>query len=378
MLDRSNALQAAVQRFENVLRADPQRQERLAQEAQQKKRSRQEDPRQVKQRQAFVNGSAFLAKELDALALQVSAFTRDSQRRSLYEDSGVTLAQSSDAIKRKMDGILKGIHGLKSIVEDSATRQLKQHYAIILDTLQKRFRTVGKTFQDCLEARTKALSTRQAEQTRQFGAARVQLSTPQPSVYNPAQARVPQQRDYNGPGSPGLGSPGQAPGPSAGMSSPMNSSPLTSAGIRRRGAPPPPAPSSYMQQEATNPYAPHMMSPSGQDEPLQPGSHFGQRQVAQYDRTAIMQRQRAMEMRNVEAMLTEASQVFGRMATLVAEQGEVVDRIDEQIDMASVHVEAGQNELLKYYNNLSKERAFILKIFVTVILLASFFMYWWR
>jgi len=353
MLDRSYELAALAQQQQQ------QQQQHQLQGGNGVRRRRSEGEAERRQREAFVRGSEYLARELDTLSSLVSTFVGDSKRRGLHEGSGVSLARSSDEIKKKMDVVLKGMDGLKKIIEGSSSRQLSEHFRIILDTLQKRFKGLTKTFQHSLESRTKALSDKQAQQVKQFGAAKVQLSAP----------RIPRNRSFdNNRNSDGRGY--QA---------------TFSGGIRRRmGAetqqqqfnpklqtygPPPP---SVMRNSS---YQPHLDIQDGtQEQPQQ----FGMRQRMQYDRSAIRDERRAMEMQNIEAMVTEVSQMFGRMATLVAEQGEVVERIDENLDVAGVEISGGQSELLKYYNNLTQERAFILKIFAVVITLSSFFIWWWR
>jgi syntaxin 5 len=108
------------------------------------------------------------------------------------------------------------------------------------------------------------------------------------------------------------------------------------------------------------------------------GTADGERQAAQYARQTFAQRRRAVDMQNVESTISELSQMFGKVASLVAEQGEVVNRIDDDMDVAGLNVQAGQNELLKYYSNLSGERQLIIKLLLVTCCLGAFFIYWWR
>lgn len=87
------------------------------------------------------------------------------------------------------------------------------------------------------------------------------------------------------------------------------------------------------------------------------------------------QTKRAMEAQQVEKMISELSQTFTKMATLVAEQGEVVTRIDDNLDQTSAHIDSGQSELLKYYNTLSSERQLILKLIAVVFAIALLFVF---
>ncbi|CAM9392185.1 unnamed protein product [Heterosigma akashiwo] len=51
------------------------------------------------------------------------------------------------------------------------------------------------------------------------------------------------------------------------------------------------------------------------------------------------------------------------MATLVAAQGEVVQRIDDDVELAHAGVEAGHLELQKFYSIVRGNRGLIIKIF---------------
>ena len=71
----------------------------------------------------------------------------------------------------------------------------------------------------------------------------------------------------------------------------------------------------------------------------------------------------------VEKQIAEMGSMFSKMATLVAEQGETVARIDDDVDESLTSVQSGQNELLKYFNSVSKDRQLIIKLFATLFFL---------
>lgn len=49
-------------------------------------------------------------------------------------------------------------------------------------------------------------------------------------------------------------------------------------------------------------------------------------------------------------------------------QGELVERIDANVEDTAMNVNAGQLQLMRYYNSLSTNRSLILKIFATVLI----------
>ena len=78
-------------------------------------------------------------------------------------------------------------------------------------------------------------------------------------------------------------------------------------------------------------------------------------------------------MQQAETAIVELGQMFTKMATLVAEQGETVERIDADMDEAGLHARKGHSELLKYYRNISGERQLIIKVFAVLMIFISIF-----
>jgi syntaxin 5 len=85
---------------------------------------------------------------------------------------------------------------------------------------------------------------------------------------------------------------------------------------------------------------------------------------------------RAEALQNVESTIAELSSIFTQLAAMVAQQGEVAVRIDENVEDALVNVDNAQTHLLKYLNRLSSNRWLIIKIFaVLVIFMLIFIMF---
>jgi syntaxin 5 len=72
--------------------------------------------------------------------------------------------------------------------------------------------------------------------------------------------------------------------------------------------------------------------------------------------------------RQVESTIVELGQIFNQLATMVSEQGEMVERIDANIDETVSHMDAGHNQLMLYYNSISGNRALILKSSAVLLL----------
>ncbi|RLV93084.1 Integral membrane protein SED5 [Spathaspora sp. JA1] len=85
----------------------------------------------------------------------------------------------------------------------------------------------------------------------------------------------------------------------------------------------------------------------------------------------LQQRNRAVE--TIESTINEVGNLFQQLATMVSEQGEQIQRIDENVEDISLNIGGAQRELLKYYANITSNRWLFLKIFGVLIV---FFFLW--
>ena len=77
--------------------------------------------------------------------------------------------------------------------------------------------------------------------------------------------------------------------------------------------------------------------------------------------------QRSMAIESIESTISELGQIFGQLAHMVSQQGETVQRIDDDVVHVVDHVEGAQRELLKYYATITNNRWLMLKIFGVLI-----------
>ena len=100
-----------------------------------------------------------------------------------------------------------------------------------------------------------------------------------------------------------------------------------------------------------------------------------QREVSSWSRTVrISTSARGSEaLQNVERTITELGGIFQQLATMVAEQGELAVRIDENVNESVANVDNAQTQLLKYMNSISSNRWLIMKIFGVLISFLVFF-----
>lgn len=98
-----------------------------------------------------------------------------------------------------------------------------------------------------------------------------------------------------------------------------------------------------------------------------------QQQLAMTNSNALYYRSRYDAVREIEAAVNEVSDIFHDFSVLVAEQNELIVRIDQDVDSALLNVNAGTNELMRYLSSVSSNRGLILKIFGILFFFLLFF-----
>lgn len=82
---------------------------------------------------------------------------------------------------------------------------------------------------------------------------------------------------------------------------------------------------------------------------------------AQAPNTYIQERGQAIEA--IERTINELGGIFGQLATMVSEQGEMLQRIDANTEDVVDNVQGAQRELLKYWNRVQGNRWLVAKMF---------------
>jgi hypothetical protein len=82
--------------------------------------------------------------------------------------------------------------------------------------------------------------------------------------------------------------------------------------------------------------------------------------------------QRLNEAQQAETMLGELGQLFGKMSNLISAQGEVLEKIEDDVEAAHADIIAGQEELTNLYSLKKGNRPLIIKTFVILNFLIIF------
>ncbi|KAJ9052689.1 Integral membrane protein SED5 [Entomophthora muscae] len=82
---------------------------------------------------------------------------------------------------------------------------------------------------------------------------------------------------------------------------------------------------------------------------------------------------RSAAINSIESTIAELGSVFQQLATMVAEQRDVVQRIDANVEEMEVNISGAQQELLRYFTSISSNRWLILKVFGLVVMFLFLF-----
>ncbi|CAK1601091.1 unnamed protein product [Parnassius mnemosyne] len=118
---------------------------------------------------------------------------------------------------------------------------------------------------------------------------------------------------------------------------------------------------------------PSLLQPDEVSIDLGEASSLQTQQFALRDDTDSYVQQRAETMHNIESTIVELGGIFQQLAHMVKEQDEAIGRIDANIQEAEMNVEAGHREILKYFQNVTGNRALMFKVFGVLIFFFIFF-----
>lgn len=66
--------------------------------------------------------------------------------------------------------------------------------------------------------------------------------------------------------------------------------------------------------------------------------------------------------------IQEIGTIYQQLAHMVSEQGEMVQRIDMNMEEMQLNVQRGQEQLLRYLRSISGNRGLIIKLFIVAII----------
>ncbi|KAH8071110.1 hypothetical protein JL721_4541 [Aureococcus anophagefferens] len=291
--------------------------------------------------------SSAIAAKLSEIDGRLANLRAAAERK--HDGGANAFERAMAAVERDCAWADKGIAAILAAA-DGKRGQRRDHERVIAATLRSRLGDRLREVQACAAARQRALKEQQKRRNKfsHSGPAistRVQLDTPLfATAYKPrAPARPP------------------------------------------AAAPPPAAAARRRCRRAAGAFAPSSsFAPSGL-RARRPGAAAGAAAETQ-SRLQLQQEQQRQQMmleqtsrrrldtaHNIEKEIGKLGEVFSRFSSLVAQQAEVVERLDDDVEGALGEVEMGHAELLKAQEVLRGNRALFLKVFAVLIALIVLF-----
>lgn len=261
-------------------------------------------PVQLAPRSDFTRLAAQVGKDIQATSTKLAKLTKLAQRRSLFDDPTAEISELTYVIKQDIGALnakLADLQTLRDATRRSANKQAGDHSENVVDSLKGRLGATAEGFKKVLKMRTESLAAQKDRRSHFLGSNHSAPIFAQPSGNIALDL-----------GQGSLGASARSSNAQGVMGGANGAQHLSL--MRRSGE------TSY--QDA-----------------------------------------RADAVRQVESTIVELGQIFNQLATMVSEQGELVERIDANVDDTVTNMEAGQNQLMLYYNSIAGNRALILKVF---------------
>eukprot|EP00898_Chlorokybus_atmophyticus_P005404 jgi/Chlat1/5865/Chrsp4S06381 len=281
----------------------------------------------------FARRASRIGLGIHSTSQKLGKLAKLAKRTSMFDDPAQEIQELTAVIKKDITALNGAIAELQSLrVNAEGTKQSADHSATVVDSLKTRLMGATKDFKDVLSLRSENLKQHQSRR----------------SLFS--------STTDDGPPLPG------AP--------PLRAAASTSA----LPFAPRPAPTSLFGKRQNGPLLP-MHSTPGQAS----SAGLGQQQQQQQQQQMMVPAQdqylqsRAEALQNVESTIAELSSIFTQLATMVAQQGEVAIRIDENMDETLANVDNAQTHLLKYLSRLSSNRWLIMKVFFVLIMFLVIF-----
>ena len=284
-------------------------------------------------RSEFARNAAQIGRSITATMGKLERLAQLARKRALFDDRPVEIAELTYIIKQDLASINSQISNLQSInqiqhpnaSQPKSADQEGQHNKNVVLMLQNTVTDVAANFKDVLEERTKNI---QASRSRQG------------EFVSSVSARSQGFLDVN-----------------------RSESPLyQNTGTRQRTPN-----SSNVDLLSLEPNGPPALTRGGP----QSDQQLLMMEEAQPQNQYIEQRGQAIE--TIERTINELGGIFGQLASMVSEQGEMLQRIDANTEDVVDNVQGAQRELLKYWSRVQGNRWLVAKMFGVLMVSKNLF-----
>ncbi|KAG2182799.1 hypothetical protein INT44_005779 [Umbelopsis vinacea] len=272
----------------------------------------------IKNKTEFSLIAAEIGRNISNTTAKLEKLTKLAKRKTLFDDKPVEISELTYIIKQDIANLNKQIAMLQTYSKDQklGSKQATEHSSNVVVSLQSKLANTSMSFKDVLEIRTENMKSSK-DRRDQF-----LLST----------SDQPASSNYD----------------SLLFDSPSRS-------------------------KTKNDFSPAIIPPEAQEDTLSLGIPMLTAQQQQEQQQALMQENdryiesRSTAIESIESTIAELGTIFQQLATMVAEQRETVQRIEQNTEDIESNIIGANNQLLKYYKSVSSNRWLMIKIFVTIV-----------
>ena len=273
-------------------------------------------------RSEFARNALQIGRGISATMGKLERLAQLAKRKAIFDDRPVEISELTYVIKQDLAALNSQISSLQQLTQSQhptaslprSADQEGQHNKNVVLMLQNKITDVAANFKDVLEVRTKNIQASRSR-TENFVS----------SVSARSQSHLDDSR---------------------------SESPLYSGAASRQRTP----------QVSTNDLL--TLEPSSTSTLMKNGPQSDHQillmEEAQPTNTYIQERGQAIEA--IERTINELGGIFGQLATMVSEQGEMLQRIDANTEDVVDNVQGAQRELLKYWNRVQGNRWLVAKM----------------
>lgn len=367
-------------------------------DTQYKQRGRTPQPRPRKPKSPFGTRAAHIGKVLHGVDKQTAKLAKLACKSSLFDDPAAQIGELSGAVRNELASVASGLEALGALRHQG--RQLPAHTDAVTAWLRSRITALTDDFQSALKQREATISAKENRAAKLSGvsslaspfgadgstaaagasATSTPVRAPAPAASTPfdqfgapsggrmvQRSQLLQRRRPTGGGAGGgSATPGQQPAshdpPAHAHASPP---PAAHRGVMGGGRLHHDLGSCGFGSSPDGGYS----TPSSQQQPwhddyggLSTPDALGGGQQQQFW-TPRSQKHREAEVSQMQSTLAEIGEMFQKFGTAVASQGELIGRIDNNVEESLGHIGEAHEQILKYRNSMIGDRGMMLKVF---------------
>lgn len=304
----------------------------------------------------FTKDASKIAKDIARVTGSLSKLAQLAKRKQLFNERGSDIIELTYVIKQDIFGIEKSLKALQQKANargGSSDKQIDVYNKNVVQLLNTKTKNISEAFKDVLQVRQKSELAQRSRQEQLLATVKPEKGLAAPD----ASGKHQEDRLQN-----------------------ANSIPyaLRNKVNGQNGV--------ALSKASENPFMAPLSGADGTADPAisdianvgdssdvlaLPNQSQQMLLMQEQDNRYLQERNNAVE--TIESTINEVGGLFQQLATMVQEQGEVIQRIDDNVEDVSLNIGGAHRELLKYYNNISSNRWLMLKIFGILII---FFLLW--